>query len=94
MSIVPGLQQLCTLFLHSRTPECAWCQLPQLTKLELGRWCQILDYRESPGETSRLKEPRMETCIAILSSVLQRTRKLSPVPPSSTCTHKASRCTL
>lgn len=78
MSDIVGLQQLRSFHLYGGTLKWAWCQLPHLTALKLGRSCSIMDYSSSPGDTCRVKALSMERCTSLLNFKLERSNELVP----------------
>jgi len=77
MSDVVGLQQLRSFHLYGGTLEWAWCQLPHLTALKLGRSCSFIDYSFEPG-TCRVKTLYMERCTSLLNYELEMPNELVP----------------
>jgi hypothetical protein len=63
---IPGLSHLRNLRLKSRTLQWAWCQLPQLTSLSLGRFCEVMDYEAYPEEICQIKELEVELSTSIV----------------------------
>jgi hypothetical protein len=60
------LSHLQSLKLKSGTLQWAWCQLPHLTKLNLERFCKVMEYEASSEETCQIKDLEAELGTGIL----------------------------